>query len=98
MERASWDPNKTLYVIHGAGLDKTFNTGDDQSTYLYFRRSKVVTTAADGDTRLHASVEHNRGPNNDRAEISGMAIDPSGAVIPDALITITNMSTGTRAW
>jgi uncharacterized protein YfaS (alpha-2-macroglobulin family) len=94
VERANWDLNKTLYVIHGAGLDKTFNTGDDQSTYLYFRRSKVVTTAAEGDPRLHASVEHNRGSNNDRVEISGMAIDPSGAVIPDALITITNMSTG----
>lgn len=93
VERAGWDQNKTLYLIHGAGIDKTFGTGDDQSTYLYFRRSKVVTTAAEGDTRLHVNIAHNRGPNNDRAEISGTAIDPSGAVIPDAVIEITNMAT-----
>ena len=94
VERAAWDQNKRLYVIHGAGIDKAFNTGDDQSTYLYFRRSKVVTTAAPGDTRLHVEIEHNRASNNGRAEISGIAIDPTGAVIPDAVITITNMSTG----
>jgi hypothetical protein len=93
VERAAWDQNKTLYMIHGAGIDKTFGTGDDQSTYLYFRRSKVVTTAAEGDTRLHVDIEHHRGRNNGRVEISGTAIDPAGAVIPDAVITITNMAT-----
>ena len=94
VDRAAWDQNKTLYVIHGAGIDKAFATGDDQSAYLYFRRSKVVTTAADGDTRLRVKIAHNRGSNNGRAEISGIAIDPAGAVIPDAVITIKNMSTG----
>jgi A-macroglobulin complement component/alpha-2-macroglobulin family protein/carboxypeptidase family protein/MG2 domain-containing protein/A-macroglobulin receptor len=94
VERAPWDQSKTLYVIYGAGIDKAFGTSDDQSAYLYFRRSKVVTTAAPGDTRLHVEIEHNRGANHDRAEISGIAIDPSGAVIPDAVIAITNISTG----
>ena len=94
VERAPWDQGKTLYVIHGAGIDKAFGTDDDQSAYLYFRRSKVVTTAAPGDTRLHVEIEHNRGANHDRAEISGIAIDPSGAVIPDAVIAITNMTIG----
>jgi hypothetical protein len=94
VERAAWDQNKTMYVIRGAGIDKAFGTGDDQSEYLYFRRSKVVTSAADGDTRLHVEIEHNRGANDNHVEISGIAIDPVGAVIPDAVIAITNMSTG----
>ncbi|HWZ96751.1 MAG TPA: MG2 domain-containing protein [Candidatus Dormibacteraeota bacterium] len=93
VEHAPYDNSKMMYVIHGAGVDKAFDTGDDLRAFIYFRRSKVVTTAADGDTRLHVNIEHDRGPNNDRAEISGIAIDPTGAVIPDAVITITNMST-----
>ncbi len=94
VERAPWDQSKTLYVIHGAGLDQAFGTGDDQSTYFYFRRSKVVTAAAEGSARLQVEIEHQRGANKDRAEISGLAIDPSGAVLADALITVVNQTTG----
>lgn len=89
----SWYQDNAVYQLRSAGIDKTFDTNDDQSTFLYFRRSKIVTTAADGDTHLHANIEHNRGPNNGLADIAGIAVDPSGAVIPDAIITITNMST-----
>jgi len=94
IEHANWDQNNTLFVIHGAGIDKIFGTGNDQTAYLYFRRSKVVTTAAEGSTRLRVEIQHSRGANKNRAELVGLAIDPSGAVIPDAVITITNMTTG----
>ena len=94
LERVAWDQSKTLYVIHSAGIDKTFGTGDDQDTYLYFRSSKVVTTAADGSTRLQVDIQRNRGVKKDRAEIVGLTIDPNGAMIPDAVITITNVTTG----
>jgi uncharacterized protein YfaS (alpha-2-macroglobulin family) len=93
VELANWEPNKTMYLIHSAGIDKTFGTADDQNAYLYFRRSKVVTTAADGELRLRVEIQHNRGTNKDRAEISGIAVDPSGALIPDAEITLINMTT-----
>jgi uncharacterized protein YfaS (alpha-2-macroglobulin family) len=90
VERVPWDNAKTMFTLHGAGPDKSFDTADDLRTTLYFRRSPVVTTAAPGGTKLSVKIEHDRGPNNNRAEISGRAIDPSGAVIPDAVITITN--------
>ena len=92
VERTPWDNAKTMFTLHGAGPDKSFDTADDLRAALYFRRSPIVTTAAAGGTKLSVKIEHDRGPNNNRAEISGLAIDPSGAVIPDAIITITNMT------
>ena len=81
-----------MFTLHGAGPDKSFDTADDLRAVLYFRRSPIVTTAAAGGTKLSVKIEHDREPNNNRAEISGLAIDPSGAVIPDAIIVITNMT------
>lgn len=92
VERTPWNNSKTMFTLHGAGPDKTFDTADDLRTALYFRRSPIVTTADAGGTKLSVKIEHDRGPNNNRAEISGLAIDPSGAVIPNAIITITNMT------
>jgi hypothetical protein len=92
VERTPWDNAKTMFTLHGAGPDKSFDTADDLRAVLYFRRSPIVTTAAAGGTKLSVKIEHDRGPNHNRAEITGLAIDPSGAVIPDAIITITNMT------
>jgi hypothetical protein len=92
VERTPWGNAKTMFILHGAGPDKSFDTADDLRAPLYFRRSPIVTTAAAGSTKLTVKIDHDRGPNNNRAEISGLAIDPSGAVIPDAIITITNMT------
>lgn len=92
VERTPWDNAKTMFTLHGAGPDKSFDTADDLRAMLYFRRSRIVTTAAAGGAKLSVKIEHGRGPNNNRAEITGLAIDPSGAVIPDAIITITNMT------
>jgi hypothetical protein len=92
VERTPRDNAKTMFTLHGAGPDKSFDTADDLRAALYFRRSPIVTTEAAGGTKLSVKIEHDRGPNNNRAQISGLAIDPSGAVIPDAIITITNMT------
>jgi hypothetical protein len=92
VERTPWDNANTMFTLHGAGPDKSFDTADDLRAVIYFRRSPIVTTAAAGGTKLSVKIEHDRGPKNNRAEISGLAIDPSGAVIPDAIITITNMT------
>jgi hypothetical protein len=92
VERTPWDNSKTMFTLRGAGADKSFDTADDLRATLYFRRSPIVTTAAAGGTKLSVKIDHDRGPNNHRAEISGLAIDPSGAVLSDAIITITNMT------
>jgi hypothetical protein len=92
VERTPWDNARTMFTLHGAGPDKSFDTADDLRAVIYFRRSPIVTTAAAGGAKLSVKIEHDRGPNNNRVEISGLAIDPSGAVIPDAIIAITNMT------
>ena len=90
VERNPWDNRETMFMLHGAGPDKSFDTGDDLHATLYFRRSRIVATAAAGGTQLGVEIAHNRRPSSNRAEISGLAIDPAGAVIPDAVITIRN--------
>jgi uncharacterized protein YfaS (alpha-2-macroglobulin family) len=90
VERSLRDNSKTMFMLHGAGSDKSFDTADDLYATLYFRRSRIVATAAAGGTQLGVEIAHNRGPSSNRTEISGLAIDPAGAVIPDAVITILN--------
>ena len=92
LERITSDNLKTMYTIRSAGPDKAFDTGDDLRATLYFRRSRIVANAADGNIKLGVEIEHDRGPNNNRAEISGLAIDASGAGIPDAVVTIRNLT------
>ena len=92
VERSRSDNSKTLFTILGAGLDKSLGTADDLRATLYFRRSQIVTTAAAGDTKLSVRIEHDSGPRGSRAKIAGLVVDPTGAVIPDAVITITNMT------
>ena len=93
LEQDPWSQNKSFFLIRGTGFEKTFNAGYREQTFLYFRRSRVVATAAEGDAKLHTAIEHDRGSANGRAQISGTVLDPTGAVIPDAVITITNMAT-----
>ena len=88
-----WDNSKTMFLIHGAGPDKSFDTGDDLRATLYFRRSQIVANAAAGDRKLSVTIEHDSGQRGSRAKISGQVIDPAGAVIPDAVVTVTNMTT-----
>jgi uncharacterized protein YfaS (alpha-2-macroglobulin family) len=94
LEAVPWDPSKTQYIIRSAGMDKQFKTGDDVIVPLYFRRNKVVASPAVEKSEILPRIEHDRGPNNQRAEISGTVVDPSGAVVSNAVITAKNLSTG----
>jgi uncharacterized protein YfaS (alpha-2-macroglobulin family) len=94
LEAVPWDPSKTQYIIRSAGMDKQFKTGDDMVVPLYFRRNIVVASSAADKSEILPQIEHDRGPNNGRAEISGKVVDPSGAVVANAVITAKNISTG----
>jgi uncharacterized protein YfaS (alpha-2-macroglobulin family) len=94
LEAVPWDPSKTRYVIRSAGIDKQFNTGDDLTVPLFFRRNNVVTSSDFEKSEILPQIEHDRGPNNERAEISGTVVDPTGAAVSNVLITAKNISTG----
>ncbi len=87
IERLSWYPRNT-YLVRSAGPDKQFDTADDLTLDL-----RVQTDEPDGSS-IGLNIEHGRGANNGRAEITGSVFDQSGAVIPDATIVARDRATG----
>ena len=94
LEPVSWDLSKTQYLIHSAGPDKRFGTGDDMTMSLYFRRSKLVALPSNGNSEIKVQIEHDQGVDGERVEISGSVVDQTGAAVSGALITVDNISTG----
>jgi len=94
MERAMWDPQKTYYLVRSAGPDKQFGTGDDLWTYVEVRRRKVVGRASSNPSRISVNTEHDRGPSNGRAEISGTAVDQWGGAIEGAVVQLRAVLSG----
>jgi hypothetical protein len=94
LEPLSWDTSKTQYVIHSAGPDKRFGTGDDMTMYLYFRKSKLVAPRSEGNGEIRVKIEHDEDLYNGRVEIAGTVVDQTGAAISGALVTATNTTTG----
>ena len=80
IERASWDTDKTHYLISSAGPDKQFGTGDDLLVYVEARRRRVVGHPSAGPSTIGINIEHERGAFGGRAEIIGMAVDQWGGV------------------
>ncbi len=73
IERASWNPRNT-YLLRSAGPDKRYNTGDDLTTYVEVRARRVVGPAPPGGGLIDLTMEHDRGPNNGRGEITGRSL------------------------
>ena len=94
LEPVNWDASRTQYVIRGAGPDKRFRTGDDLTTYLYFRRRKLVAPACAGPSRMDIRLEHDWGAFNNKAEISGVVVDQSGAAMEGAVVTARELPSG----
>jgi hypothetical protein len=92
MEPVPWYQNKTYYMVHSAGADQRFNTGDDMAVYVEVGTGTVAGQPDSGDIAL--KIEHERGPFNGLAEIMGTVIDPSGAVVPAASVGVLEVSTG----
>ncbi len=94
IEPLPWDTSRTQFAIRSAGFDKQFNTADDLTMYLYFRRGEIVAGPAEGRKVIAVKIEHDHGPNNGLSEISGTVLDPSGAAIGNAGVNVTNIATG----
>jgi A-macroglobulin TED domain/Alpha-2-macroglobulin family/A-macroglobulin receptor binding domain/Carboxypeptidase regulatory-like domain len=94
VEHVAWDSNKTHYLVRSAGPDKQFGTGDDLWTYVEVRRRKIVGHASSGPSTIGVNVEHDRGPFNGRAEISGTAVDQWGGALEGAAIELRSILSG----
>ena len=92
VEAAPWGRVSRVYLVHSAGPDGAFNTRDDLVAYIEARSGSLVHEQGSRGT-LDIQVEHNRGPMNQRAEVSGTVIDASGAVVAGATITLRPLST-----
>jgi A-macroglobulin TED domain/Alpha-2-macroglobulin family/Carboxypeptidase regulatory-like domain/MG2 domain/A-macroglobulin receptor binding domain/Alpha-2-macroglobulin bait region domain len=95
IEPVNWSPGSThVYLLRSAGPDGEFNSTDDLVTYIEARSGNLVHEPG-SQGALEIQLEHNRGPLNQRAEISGTVLDTSGAVVPGATITLHQISTAT---
>jgi uncharacterized protein YfaS (alpha-2-macroglobulin family) len=92
IERAQWWPDKKHYLIRSAGLDRTFDSGDDMAAYVEVHSGHIVGRPDSGS--INVDMEHDRGPFNGLADIVGTVIDPSGAVVPDASVDVRELATG----
>ncbi|HEV3036811.1 MAG TPA: MG2 domain-containing protein [Candidatus Angelobacter sp.] len=88
-----WDDGqKHYYLVHSAGPDKQFNDSDDLAVYLEVRRKKIVGHPSTGPSTIDVNIEHDRGPFNGRAEISGTAVDQDGGALVGATIKVRDIS------
>jgi uncharacterized protein YfaS (alpha-2-macroglobulin family) len=94
VERATWYPKNTHYVVRSAGPDKQFGTGDDLWTYVEVRRRKIVAGATSSPSKISVNIEHDRGAFNGRAQISGTAMDQWGGAIEGAVVQLRTVLSG----
>jgi MG2 domain/Carboxypeptidase regulatory-like domain/Alpha-2-macroglobulin bait region domain len=95
-ESADWNrSNDHFYLVRSAGPDRQFNSADDLSVYLEDRSGNVVTQQRGRPGQngsLNLKMEHDRGPLNGLAEVTGSVADFSGAIIPGATISLRLVS------
>jgi uncharacterized protein YfaS (alpha-2-macroglobulin family) len=80
------------YLVRSAGPDRRFDSADDLAVYIEDRSGTLVREPGQGGS-LDLRIEHDRGPINDRAEVTGTVADVTGAVVPGATITLCQLST-----
>jgi len=94
VEQVNWARQKKLYVVRSAGPDKQFNTADDLTGYLEVTGRKSVGPNASGTSRIDLKIEHDRGPMNGLAEITGAVVDQQGGALEGATVTVRGVSNG----
>ncbi|MBZ5522723.1 MAG: carboxypeptidase regulatory-like domain-containing protein [Acidobacteriia bacterium] len=93
VEAVRWAP-KRYYLVRSAGPDKQFDTGDDLATYLEVNYRKIVGRPSAGASTMTVNIEHDRGPFNGRAEITGTAMDQAGGALESVPVRVRNVATG----
>jgi uncharacterized protein YfaS (alpha-2-macroglobulin family) len=91
VEQPQWIA-KTQHWVRSAGPDKRFDTGDDLIASVQARTGRVVRQP--GPEGVAVDIEHDRGPFNGLAQIAGSVVDPVGAAIPGATISVREVASG----
>ena len=87
VEPTSWSRGReSFYRVRSAGPDHRFDSADDLTVYIENSGSVVNQPGRGGS--LDLKIEHDRGPLNELAEVTGTVVDATGAVIPGATITL----------
>ena len=87
VEPTSWSRGREIfYRVRSAGPDHRFDSADDLTVYIENSGSVVNQPGRGGS--LDLKIEHDRGPLNELAEVTGTVVDVTGAVIPGATITL----------
>lgn len=93
IERAGWNWGRNhFYLVRSAGPDRKFDTADDLTAYIEDRSGSLVQRPGRAGF-LDIKIEHDRGPWGERAEATGTVVDETGAAIPEATITLRQIST-----
>jgi uncharacterized protein YfaS (alpha-2-macroglobulin family) len=93
-ERASWDASKKYYLMRSPGPDRQPNTPDDLQAVLLFQRKWIANPPSPGSSAINVDIEHDRGPQNGRAEITGTVTDQTGAVVAGAEVELRSAVSG----
>ena len=96
VEHVKWYRDQTHYIVRSAGTDRQFDTGDDMVAYLEVSAKSIIggPNSPPYSGSINVDIEHDRGPFNGMAEITGTVTDVTGAVVPDASIEVREVSTG----
>jgi hypothetical protein len=100
-EPANWTRDSDrFYLVRSAGADRQFDSADDLTIYLEDRSGSVVSQQGvrpDQGGSLNLKMEHDRGPINGLAEITGTVADFSGAMVPGTISLRLLSNNGTRS-
>jgi len=98
--RDSWGTNFDFesvgawYVVRSAGPDKRFASADDLVGYLQVSTRRASGPVNPAGSDISFWVEHDRGPYNGLAQITGWVRDLSGAAVPAVSIEAREISSG----
>jgi hypothetical protein len=103
VDEAGWfrSDSGRYYIVHSAGPDQRMLDADDLTLWLRQRSQPVTqrdgkTSGVSGASSIQVQVEHDRGPVNGLAEVTGTVTDPTGAAVPRAQITLRRPGAETR--
>jgi len=95
VQPAMWNRGKTrYYFIQSAGADQQFDTADDLTVYVEVTSGAIANYSGANAGTIDLQTEHDRGPFNGHAEITGTVKDQSGAMIPGATIHLRQVFNG----
>jgi hypothetical protein len=82
------------YLVRSAGPDHRFDSPDDLTVYVEQRTGSVAGQPQRGGSVFGLNIEHGRGALNGLAEVTGTVLDPTGAAVAGATVTLTHTDTG----